>query len=387
MKIFFLPTSYPDARHPQKTIFIYEQAKQLARMGHEITVLHINRLPSSQLLTASDKSIRRMDDGFAIRYVVEQKTFAERQIPYLSKNQFVKNAERLFQRAAEERSKPDVIYAHFSQWAGYAGTILSEKYGVPLVTLEHFSQLIDDHPPTVLMDCVKQTMEKSQYFLCVSEKLKESLIKKMNPAKELLVVPNMIDPSFIYQPLKPHEGFVFSSIGRLVAVKDYPTLISAFISAFSPSENVTLRIGGSGEGYRKLSDMVRSAGREHQIVFLGGLTREQTIDEYINCDCFALASIHETFGIVYREALVTGRPIITTDHEGFEYGQWHDEYGYRVPKKNIKALAKAMRQIKDNYFLFDGRLISELCLRDCSADIIGARIEEILIKAKGEFLE
>ena len=158
MKIFFLPTSYPDARHPQKTIFIYEQAKQLARMGHEITVLHINRLPSSKLLTASDKSIRRMDDGFAIRYVVEQKTFAERQIPYLSKNQFVKNAERLFQRAAEEHSKPDVIYAHFSQWAGYAGTILSEKYGVPLVTLEHFSSYglreADDGKIAVFSLCV-----------------------------------------------------------------------------------------------------------------------------------------------------------------------------------------------------------------------------------------
>ena len=383
MKIFFLPTSYPNEKQPQKDIFIYEQAKQLAKMGHKIFILHIEKLPTKQLFGTVKKEVMKIDDGFAIRYTNQQKTFLEEKFPSLSRDEFIKNAEKLFNYAVKENGRPDVIYAHFSQWAGYAGSIISEKYSIPLVTIEHFSGLVNGNLSASLEKCVRTTIEKSKYFICVSEKLKKAVLEKVHPHKEIYVVPNMIDDSFHYQPPRPHEGFIFSAIGRLTTPKNYNILIAAFIQAFSADDNVYLRIGGDGEERHRLENLVQKAGRQHQIRFLGSLTREQTMREYINCDCFALSSAWETYGIVYREALAIGRPIVTTDHGGFSEKEWHLEYGYKVPIKNVSAFANALKQIVKNYNQFDGKLISEICLNDCAADIVGAKIEFFLTSAKG----
>lgn len=381
MKIFILPTSYPNERHPQKDIFIFEQAKQLAHMGHQVTVLHTEKLSTKELLCPLDKSIKVVDDGFAVRYTTQQKTFMESKFPLLSKSAFLRNAEKLYSAAVKEQGKPDVIYAHFSQWAGYAGGVISQRYGVPLVTIEHFSGLVRDKLPTSLTKCVKATINTSCQFICVSEKLKQSIIQNIKPQKEIHVVSNMIDRCFSFQPVVPHDGFVFSAIGRLTPPKNYQTLINAFIKAFGPEEKIYLRIGGDGEQKEELKGMINSAGRQHQISLLGNLTREQTVTEYINCDSFALSSAWETYGLVYREALAIGRPIVTTDHGGFSKSDWQDEYGYMVPIRDVEAFAKAMRDIVAEYDKFDLKRISELCLLDCAPDMIGKKIERLLYKA------
>ena len=81
--------------------------------------------------------------------------------------------------------------------------------------------------------------------------------------------------------------------------------------------------------------------------------------------------------------MAIGRPIVTTDHGGFSEKEWHLEYGYKVPIKNVSAFANALKQIVKNYNQFDGKLISEICLNDCAADIVGAKIEFFLTSAKG----
>ncbi len=381
MKIFFLPTSYPNEKHPQKNIFIYEQAKQLASMGHQVIVLHTEQLPTKQVFGRTDKSIKVVDDGFAVRYTTQQKTFMADRFPVLVKNTFLNNSEKLYNAAVKEHGKPDVIYAHFSQWAGYVGGVISEKYGVPLVTLEHFSALVRETMPNTLKKCVIKTIDSSKKFICVSDRLKQSIVQNIKPNKEIYVVSNMIDKSFTYQPVVPHDGFVFSAVGRLTLPKNYQTLIEAFIKAFDSEEKVYLRIGGDGEQRNELQTLIDSAGRQHQITLLGNLTREQTVTEYVNCDSFALSSAWETYGLVYREALAIGRPIVTTDHGGFSKSEWHNEYGYMVPIRDVEAFAKALRDIVTEYDKFDLKRISELCLADCAPDMIGKKIESYLYAA------
>lgn len=383
MRIFILPTSYPSNEYPHKNIFIYEQAKQLAKMGHEIIVLHIEKLPTRSIFQKVSRNIEVFRNDFSVRYVRKQKTFMEARFPVIGRDVFIENAIELYKYAVAKHGKPDVVYAHFSQWAGYTGTILSEKYNVPLVTIEHYSGLMKNKVSNSLLEGVKRTIEKSEYFLCVSENLKKNILDKTKIQKDIYVITNMIDSSFKYFSKLVHDGFVFSAIGRLTAQKDYRTLIRAFDKAFDRDEMVQLRIAGDGEDRTYLEKLVKQLGREKQIIFLGSLTRAQTIEEYKLCDCFALSSSYETFGLVYREALAVGRPIITTDHGGFSEEDWHNEYGYKVPVGDVDEFAKAMKKIVLDNNKFDGQMISELCLSDCSADVIGSKIEYILQKAIG----
>lgn len=382
MKIFFLPTSYPNKKNPQKAIFVYEQAKQLAQMGHEITVLHVEKFPTRDIFRKINRKIEVIDDKFTMRFTIQQKTFFEEKFPELNKHIFLKNVQKLFDFALEEKGKPDVIYAHFSKWAGYAGGQISKKYGIPLVTMEHFGGLVRGNISNSLRMCVKETIKNSKYFICVSESLKNSIEKQICSEKEIYVIPNMIDNIFGYKPVTSHKGFIFCAIGRLNESKNYQMLIHSFINAFGANEKIYLRIGGDGEERRKLEKIVNDSKRQHQIKFLGALTREQTLTEYINCDSFALSSSWETYGIVYREALAVGRPIVTTNHGGFSKEDWHSEYGYMVPVKDIEAFSEALKFMVKNYNSFEGRKISEICLKDCASDMVCKKIESFLLMAK-----
>lgn len=381
MKIFFLPTSYPNKKNPQKAIFIYEQAKQLALLGHEVTVLHVEKLPTRDILKVINNKVSVIDDGFAVRYTIQQKTFMEEKFPELNKRSFLRNAEKLFKQAVDERGKPDVIYAHFSRWAGYAGAKLSAKYNIPLVTMEHFGGLLRERLPISLKKCVMETVQASKYFICVSNNLKNIIEKQICDGKIIYVIGNMVDDCFKYKPIIAHEGFVFCAIGRLNEAKNYKMLIRAFINAFAKNEKVYLRIGGDGEERKQLEKIVLDEERQHQIKFLGALTREETLNEYINCNSFALSSSWETYGIVYREALAVGRPIVTTDHGGFSQSDWHSEYGYKVPVKDVDAFSDALKLMIKNYKKFQGEKISEMCLKDCAADLVSKKIEAFLMNA------
>ncbi len=382
MRIFILSPSYPDAEAPYLNIFVYEQARELANLGHEIVVLHVKRLPTRRIFSKADDRIKQYNDGFATRFCVDQKTFAETRFPLLNKNAFIKSAMRLYQYAEKEAGKPDVIYAHFSCWAGYAACVLSQRYHIPVVTLEHYSGFIaKEKISKTLRDCAEYTIKHSAYFLCVSEGLRRAILKNVNTKKDINVVPNMISREFKYVKPEQHEGFTFLAIGRLTPAKNYRTLLDAFMTAFKSSDPVFLRIGGGGPERRQLEKYVEQQKRTDQIKFLGALNRDDTVLEYGRCDCFALSSAWETYGMVYREALATGRPIITTDHGGFSGNDWKDEYGYKVPVRDVKAFARAMRNMVTNIDKFDGKKISEECLKNCSPDIIANKIEFYLREA------
>ncbi len=381
MKIFFIPTSYPDLQYPQKDIFIYEQAKELARRGHEIVVLHVKKLPTKYFFSKVRRDVELIDDGFAKRFVVKQKTIFEGRYPGLNRNRFVDSVKILFENAISKFGTPDVIYSHFSCWAGYAASLLSKEYNIPLVAIEHYGGYLKENINSQLKLALNNTISQASAFICVSENLKGRIIKLLPEERNIEVISNMIDRQFKYVPEKEQKNFVFSSIGNLNPGKDFSILIKAFSLAFKPTDNVVLRIGGGGPEKEKLQKLISSLGREKQIQLLGRLTRKQTIEEYINCNVFALASRFETFGMVYREALVTGRPVVTTNHGGFSANDWHDEYGSMVPVQDLSSLVNALVNIYNNYRNYNGKEISEICLKDCSADIIGDKIEIILLTA------
>lgn len=384
MLIYLFTTSYPDKEYPSKNIFVYEQAKELASRGHHIIVLHVKKISSKKIFMKTNSNINIFDDGFAIRYCIVQKTLLANKLHVLNRNLFVNSVIKLYRRAVFEQGSPDVIYAHFSCWAGYAASKISKEQKIPLVTIEHYGGLLGKSISKAYVKGIEATINQSHTFLCVSDGLRKSLLQKVHASKEIFVVPNMIDRRFRYtKPIK-HEKFIFLGIGNLYKDKEFAMLISAFCKAFTKDDPVVLRIGGGGPEYQHLQEIISTNDRVHQIELLGILTRERTIEEYKNCDCFVLPSNHETFGMVYREALITGRPIITTDHGGFSGSDWHNIYGYKVPVGDERVLAESLSKMTIEASSYNHKLISTTCMNDCSAERVGDKIERILINASNK---
>lgn len=137
-------------------------------------------------------------------------------------------------------------------------------------------------------------------------------------------------------------------------------LIKAFYNKFKGDMNVTLRIGGDGNEYINLKNLIRELGLESQVTLLGSLDRNEVAQEMANCTCFVLASRYETFGVVFIEALSFGKPIIATKCGGPE-GIINNSNGILVNVDDIEGLSKAMLDIKNNINLYDSDSIKTYC--------------------------
>ena len=106
------------------------------------------------------------------------------------------------------------------------------------------------------------------------------------------------------------------------------------------------------------------------------------LNQYIACNCFVLPSDYETFGIVYREAMAVGRPVISTKNGGIEEN-WEDKFGLLVPVGDKLALSNAMVKVYGNIENYDLEYISNKCLEKHSSEAVGFSIHTILKNVAG----
>lgn len=379
MKIFIIPSWYPNRRNAGQGSFIQEQAVALRKMGHEVIVLSV-QMRRADTLFQKQETYTTETEGVIAHYQ-EKAFFYPGKFFSINQLLFTKSLQKLFAQALAQHGRPDVLYAHFSYPAGFAAAQLSMEYQLPLVVEEHFGYYTRKVIPESLKKILSDTVKRADSFLVVSKGLQAAVERHVpGSSQKSLVISNMIDPCFVYCDKKEHEGFRFFSMGRLIPGKGFLELIEAFAAVHGNNPNVKLYIAGSGPQEHKIQTLIREKNLGKQVFLMGQLTREETLQAYIDCDCFVLASKGETFGLVYREALAVGRPIISTRHQGFFAGDWDESFGYLVDAGDSAQLEQALQKICEEPDL-RGRERSEKCLCTCSAETVMKRIEEILQSA------
>lgn len=381
MKIFFVPSGYPNELYPLANSFLKEQAVALSNAGHEVILLNVAQKSVKKMATKTNRRITVSNDNGIIEYKCWIYTFLQEKFPNIYINRCEKALNKLFLLVIQKYGKPDVVYAHFGFYAGYVMGKLCKNYNIPVVIQEHYSYLMGKDISQKILKYEKDAITNSRFFCCVSNNLKESLMKNIQldekEKEKLLVLENMLNCKFEYQPLVEKESFVFLSVGNMIPRKNFDLLIDAFCLAFDKQDKVELRIGGTGEEEKYLHQLVKEKGREHQIIFLGLLSRENVYDENVKCNCFALMSKKETFGIVYREALAVGRPIITSVHGGFDE-DLNPLDGIQVNSFEVQDVACAMKKMRDMYDTYNLWEISKRCLSKYSEKVVLKQIEKVL---------
>lgn len=370
MLIFSVPGWYKSDSNPENCIFIYEQMQALKSSGNKIIVLAVHQAPIYSPEKAS-KEIKVVDDNGIITYSIAVPTLCPSKLRYLYIFEFEFALRKMIKKAIADYGTPDLFYAHFSFPAGYA--MIRLKGNTPLVVQEHYSLLMEKHD-SKLDRMVKKTVFSSDAFICVSDGLRK-VVNNISGIEKAEVVTNMINPCFKFHPLKKKNEFVFFSMGGLIKRKGFDLLIKAFAEEFHNEERVTLRIAGEGGERENLENLIQKYDFSSRIKLIGQLSREKTLIEYSGCNCFVLASRAETYGLVYREAMAVGRPIISTKHGGFG-SDWSDKMGYLIDIDDLEALKKSMRKIYENYETYDLELISKICLKECASKSVAERLEE-----------
>jgi glycosyltransferase involved in cell wall biosynthesis len=138
------------------------------------------------------------------------------------------------------------------------------------------------------------------------------------------VDPGAIKGKYGIGPLDPTVLFV----GRITSQKGPDLLVRAIPYVLKYYPNAKFILSGEGDMKGQIENMARSMGVAHACRFYGVFPRGELIDLYKACDCVAVPSRNEPFGIVVLEAWAAGKPVVAT-HNGTEF-VWHNVNGFKV---------------------------------------------------------
>lgn len=137
---------------------------------------------------------------------------------------------------------------------------------------------------------------------------------------------------------------VFGSVGRMVAVKDYPTLVRAFIQLVQrhPDQAQCARLVIAGDGHARADclELLQSAGMAH-LAWLPG-ERHDIAAIMRAFDVYVLPSKNEGISNTILEALASGLPVIATAVGGNVELVEADVNGTLVQPGDVDGMAQAL---------------------------------------------
>lgn len=194
-------------------------------------------------------------------------------------------------------------------------------------------------------------------FVAVSDDLAIWLRERMGIAPEKIAcIPNGIDTAR-YRPaatarqerpllgtLAPPGTLLICNVGRLDAVKDQASLITAFkiLCQNDPAQRAHLHLAIIGEGRerQRLEQLIADIG--DRVHLLGN--RADVADLLPECDIFALSSRAEGIPLTILEAMAAGLPVVATDVGGVGEVVVCGQTGLLVAPSDPSALAAALER-------------------------------------------
>lgn len=378
MHVMFIPSWYSNKRNKVHGSFFKEQALALQNEQIKITVAYNEIWPITLL--------GKIDENHGLFFKVEDglRTYRYKNYNFIPKHPlmfkvFNRRMEKLYKEIVKNEGPIDIIHAHSSLWAGISASYIAKKYNVPLVITEHSSIERGAYVKKSYLPSIIHSYRNADKIITVGKGLKEE-IEALSGRKDIEVIGNLVDLSLfdIRKRENSNDKFVFFSVAFLEGEKGFDTLIKAFAKGFK-GKPAKLIIGGDGSQKTWLQEIAKSQLVDEQVIFTGALSREEVSKYMNNCDAFVLPSRYETFGVVYIEALASGKPIIGTFNGGAE-SIINSSNGYIVPIDNVEELEKAMSKMVNSIKKFNPLELRSTCLEKYSPTVIVHNIIEIYNK-------
>ena len=380
MHIMVIPSWYANPRNKVHGSFFKEQFKALSASGEKVTVAYNEIWPLTMLGKIKEKR------GISFEIDEGLRTYRYKDFNYFPKNpimfkSFNKRMDKLYKEIVKNEGKVDIIHAHSAFWGAIAADYISKKYNIPLVITEHSSLKYASYSKKSYEKYIFKSYTDADELIAVGNGLKNELEGYVN--RDITVIPNTIDLNIFKKETNnsectKDECFKYFSCSFLVEGKGMEVLIKAFSKEFKDKPGV-LRIGGDGPVRNELQRLIKENGMEDKIILLGALSREEVAEEMRKCHAFVLASEHETFGVVYIEALACGKPVIGTYNGGAE-DIIKDYNGIIVEKNNADALGNALLQMKHEYNMYDKDEIREKTILSYSEKVIVEKLKGVYKK-------
>jgi glycosyltransferase involved in cell wall biosynthesis len=261
------------------------------------------------------------------------------------------------------RFQPDVVHTHTAK-AGTLGrsaalvyNITRRRRGKALVVHTFHGHVFEGYFSPLTSRLVQATERAlariTDRIIAISPRQRHDIVDRFHiaPASKTWVVPLGLDLDALLtlSPGGPDlraaigaaaDDIVVGYAGRLVPVKDLPTLLRAFASAWRAVPSLRLVLGGDGPLREELTALASALGVASRVQFLGWI--EDLPRFYATLDLFALSSINEGTPVAVIEAMAAGRAVAATNVGGVPDVVEPGTTGMLVPSGDVNALAAAL---------------------------------------------
>lgn len=209
----------------------------------------------------------------------------------------------------------------------------------------------------ILNNAKRVVFLSNAYKTKLIERLPFDMQKELD--KKSLIIPNGID-DFWHLNARKTPKQVSKNVIRIITVgsinsnKNQLTIIKAIELLRKKGYKVEYIVVGDIQD-KKIAKKLED---KEYVKLLPFCLKDELIRIYEKADILVLASIHETFGLVYPEAMTQGLPVIYSRGQGFDQQFPEGEVGIAVNSKSPKEIFDAIIKILSNY-----EAISKRCIK------------------------
>ena len=350
LNVMMLSWEYPPRVIGGISPHVFFLSKSLAEAGVKVYVITCDFPGAPTHETVEGVEVYRVDS-----YKTPSPDFAT--WVYLMNMNLQKEAAAL---AAKLPQRIDLFHAH--DWlVATAGIGLKHVFRKPLLVTMHSTEIgRRDGTHTVTEKMIHETEAWLAYeawrVICCSDYMVQHVKWAFGlPDDKLVMVPNGVNAR-AYEDLDhqacdslrrefalPEEKMVLF-VGRLVYEKGAHVLINA-IPKVLEKVNAKFVIVGSGYMKDQLSNIVKSMGLEHKVLFTGFLEEQKLLRLQKCADVSVVPSLFEPFGIVALEAMAARSPVVVSDTGGLSEIVEHDSTGVKVYPNNTESLAWGITKV------------------------------------------
>lgn len=374
MKIVVIANGYPNKREPQWGCFEKDQAVALKNMGHQVSILYVDR----RLIICRRKLgyTKYIENGLSIYSIFPGPLCGLSKISMKLQYWVVSRLfSIIFHKYKETEGLPDIIYAHYMYNIAYA-SYLKKKFKVPLVGIEHWSELNKNTLSSGVRSYGLIAYNSADRLIAVSDSLRIRI--KEHFGKDSIVVHNMVGEQFVNYPIvesNPSKT-IFISVGSLLPVKGYDILIEAFASISGELKNWELRIIGEGKEHARLQKMIKNTGLSNNIFLLGRRNKDEIVRYLSESSIYISSSRSENFSVSVIEALSLGLPVVATICGGIRECI-NEHNGLLVPIEDCNALANALKIMVRDVNKYNRKSIADGCNCRFSPQVIAQQLTDI----------
>lgn len=244
----------------------------------------------------------------------------------------------------------EILHAHSLFTNGFVALDVKRKTGTPYVVAVRNTDINSFFKVRPwLRSLGVEIMREAEAVIFLSPAYKRKVLEHFIPRamrKEMdckcLVIPNGINELFFNDtPCAPRrsDGVIrVLQVGDINRNKNQLTVAKACEQIEKMGERVSYTVVGGVRDTKVASRLQKY----DFIVLMPPMSQPALIDVYRNSDVFVMPSHHETFGLVYVEAMSQGLPVVYSKGQGFDGWLDNDQLGEAVDAHDVHGIAESI---------------------------------------------